>query len=505
MRRGTWIVLLAALLSLCVADAQGVYAKTLVLVLDTAANRANEAQAIAAQLNQVGISAQVRVWQASVLQPQIIGGQRSAYMTDWGSAYFDPFDLAVPKLVTRGRGNYSFYSDPAVDKDLQTASTTANDAIRKIAYLDVQKTIYKDAPWVFGYVLQNIEASSTNVDGWTPAADNSESVYGASARGGDSLVIGMRTDSIGTFDPAIPPSRDTETVLRNIFDALVAHTPDGKVVPQLATSWRKVGPATYDFTLRTGVKFQNADPLTVDDVVYTFQRVLTPGAISGQSSPRKDLLGPLLRVQKLDETHVRFVYGAAFPEVLLLQALVHFQVVPQKYLAQVGEAGFVAKPIGNGPFRYVRGTVDSQIVLERNDTYWAGPAKLRQVVFRMMPEPSTRVAALLSGEIQIAQEVAPDLVDRLKASPGIVVRTAEGTRSYQIELNDKTAPFDDPRVRQALNYAINWEPILKDIYHGYATRLATCFLPSGFGYDPALKPYPYDPAKARALLSAAGY
>jgi peptide/nickel transport system substrate-binding protein len=135
----------------------------------------------------------------------------------------------------------------------------------------------------------------------------------------------------------------------------------------------------------------------------------------------------------------------------------------------------------------------------------AGPAKLRQVIFRMMPEPSTRVAALLAGELQIIQEVPPDLVDRLKASPGVLVKTVEGTRSYQIELNNKQAPFDDPRVRQALNYAINWDPVLKDIYRGYATRLATCFLASGFGYDPTLKPYPYDPAKARALLREAGY
>ena len=505
MRRGTWAVLLAALLSLCVADVRGAYAKTLALVLDAAPNRATEAQAIAAQLNQVGINAQVRVWQTSVLQPQIIGGQRAAYMTDWGSAYFDPFDLAVPKLVTGGRGNYSFYANPGVDKGLKVASTTTNDAVRRAAYFEVQRTVYKDAPWVFGYVLQNIEAESANVEGWTPAADNSETVYGVSVRGGDSLVVGMRTDSIGTFDPAIPPSRDTETVLRNIYDALVAHTPDGKVVPQLATSWRKVGPATYDFTLRTGVKFQNGDPLTADDVAYTFQRVLTPGAVAGRSSPRKDLLGPITRAQKLDDTHVRFVYNAAFPETLLLQALVHFQVVPQKYLGQVGDAAFAAKPVGSGPFRYARGTVDSQIVLERNDAYWAGPAKLRQVIFRMMPEPSTRVAALLAGEVQIIQEVPPDLVDRLKASPGVLVKTAEGTRSYQIELNNKQAPFDDPRVRQAFNYAINWAPVLKDIYRGYAARLATCFLPSGFGYDQALKPYPYDPAKARALLREAGY
>ena len=505
MRKGAWLVLIAAVLSVCVANTTGAYAKALTFVLDTTANRATEAQAIVAQLTQAGIGAEVRVWQPSVLQAQVTAGQRAAYTTDWGSAYFDPFDLAVPKFVTRARGNFSFYSSPAVDRDMTVASTTANDAKRKAAYFDAQRTIYKDAPWVFGYVLQNIEAQSTVVDGWGPAADNSETVYPVGVKNGDSLVVAMRTDSIGTFDPAIPPTRDTETVLRNIFDALVGHTLDGKVVPQLATSWREVGPAVYDFTLRGGVKFQNGDPLTADDVVFTFQRVLTPGMITSGSVPRKDLLGPLLRVQKLDETHVRFVYGAAFPEVLLLQALVHFQVVPQKYVQQVGEAGFVAKPIGAGAFQYTRGAVNADIVLTRFDGYWAGPAKLRQVVFRMMPEPSTRVAALLSGEVQIIQEVPPDLVDRLKANPNVLVKTAAGTRSYQIELDNAAAPFSDVRVRAALNYAINWDPILRDIYRGYAQRLATGFLPSGFGYDPSLKPYPYDMGKAKELLQQAGY
>jgi peptide/nickel transport system substrate-binding protein len=505
MRKGMWAIALAALLGLGPVDATGAAAKTLSFVLDTAENRATEAQAIVAQLGQVGIAAQVRVWKYAVLLDEMKAGQRAAYMTDWGSAYFDPFDLAEPKLTTGGRGNFSFYANPSMDKDLRTASTTTNEAVRKAAYADAQKTAFKDAPWVFGYVLQNIEAASANVDGWTPAADNGETVSGLSVKGGDSLVVGMRTDSIGTLDPAIPPTRDTEAVLRNIFDALVAHTPDGKIAPLLATSWRKVGPATYVFALRSGVKFHNGDPLTADDVVYTFERVITPGAIGGKSSPRKDLLGPLQRVQKLDDTHVRFEFSAAFPEALVLQALVHFQVVPQKYLEQVGEAGFVAKPVGSGAFRYARGTVDSQIALDRNDAYWAGPSRLKQVVFRMMPEPSTRIAALLAGEVQIIQEVAPDLVARLKGTPGIQVKAAEGTRSYEIELNNKTAPFNDPRVRQALNYAINWDIILRDIYHGYAKRLATAFLPSGFGYDPELRPYPYDLAKARDLLRAAGY
>jgi peptide/nickel transport system substrate-binding protein len=87
----------------------------------------------------------------------------------------------------------------------------------------------------------------------------------------------------------------------------------------------------------------------------------------------------------------------------------------------------------------------------------------------------------------------------------VQVKTAGGTRSYEIELNTRSEPFNDVRVRQALNYAINWDPILRDIYHGYAKRLATAFLPNGFGYDPSVKPYPYDPAKARDLLTQAGY
>jgi peptide/nickel transport system substrate-binding protein len=498
-------MLVGALLGVSLLGGTGAgAARTLAFVLDATPNRATEAQAIVAQLGSAGIAAQVRVWQLSVLIAQVQAGQRAAYTTDWGSAYFDPYDLAVPKFATKARGNFSFYSNPTVDQAMAVASSVPNEAKRQAAYFDAQRAIHKDAPWVFGYVLQNIEAQSAAVSGWVPAADNSETMYPASVRGGDTIIVGMRNDSIAPLDPGIPPN-DREAVLRNIYDALVGHTPDGKVVPQIATSWRKVGPAAYDFALRPGVKFHNGDPVTADDVVFTFQRVLTPGAISGISSTRKDLLGPILRVQKLDESHVRFVYSASFPEALVLQSLVHFQVVPQKYVQQVGEAGFIAKPVGAGAFRFVRGALNAEIVLERYDGYWAGPAKVQRVIFRMMPEPSSRIAALLSGEVQVIQEVPPDLIDRLRGSPNVQVKTAEGTRSYEIEFNTKAEPFADPRVRQALNYAINWDPILRDIYHGYAKRLSTAFLPNGFGYDPSLRPYPYDPAKARELLKEAGY
>jgi peptide/nickel transport system substrate-binding protein len=239
--------------------------------------------------------------------------------------------------------------------------------------------------------------------------------------------------------------------------------------------------------------------------------VLKENAVGGQSSPRKGLLGPLEKVEKVNDLQVRFKLSKPFPP--FLQALVHFQIVPEKYIRAAGDEAFAKKPIGTGPFKFVRGKLDAEVVMERFDGYYGGapdlppvgPARVSKAVFRTMPEPSTRVAALLAGEVSIIQAVPADLVERLSRAKNVKVMSTEGTRSYQIELNNAKPPFNDIRVRQAVNYAIDWDGILKNIYRGYGVRLATCFLPSGFGYNPDLKPYPYDPEKAKALLKEAGY
>lgn len=500
MHRMKWLLISLAALVFMSAGAE-----KLTFVLDVTENRSDEGQAIVAQLQAIGIDASLRVWQTTVLRDEMLAGNRSASASDWGSAYFDPFDLAIPKLRTKDRGNYSFYSNPSVDEAFRIASTSIDDATRNEAYLTAQRQIFADAPLVFGYVLQNIEAASDSVRGWEPAADNSENFARVSVAGSDTLVIGMRVDAVVTLDPAMYRDRDTEAVLRNIFDALTIPTSEGQVQPHLATAWRVVDPLTYEFDLRSGVTFSNGEVLDADDVVFTFERILTEGAIDGATSPRAGLLGPIDHVEKVDATTVRFVYKETFPQELVLQALTHFQIVPKDYLTEVGVAAFTAKPIGSGPFVYARGALDSQVVLEANPTHWNGAPELKSVVWQMMPEASTRIAALLAGEVNVIQAVPPDLVDRIASVPGVSVRTALGTRSYQIELNNEAAPFNDTRVRQALNYAIDWDSILKNIYRGYADRLSTVFLPSGFGYAQDLAPYPYDPAKAKELLQQAGY
>ena len=500
MHRLKW--LLVPLAALLFASA---YAEKLTFVLDVAENRSDEGQAIVAQLQAIGIDASLRIWQSTVLKEEMIAGNRTASATDWGSAYFDPFDLAIPKLRTKDRGNYSFYSSDVVDEAFRVASTSIDDSARAAAYLTAQRQILADAPLAFGYVLQNIEASSDSVHGWEPAADNSENFHLTTVDGSDTLVIGLRTNALVTLDPAMYRDRDNEAFLRNIFDALTIPTADGKVQPHLATAWRVIDPLTYEFDLRPDVTFSNGEVLDADDVVFTFDRILTEGGIDGASSPRAGLLGPISHAEKVDANTVRLVYKNTFPQELVLQALTHFQIVPKDYITEVGVATFTAAPIGSGPFVYARGALDAQVVIEANQTHWNGAPKLKAVVWQMMPEASTRIASLLAGEVQIIQAVPPDLVERLSSVPGVSVHTALGTRAYQIELNNSTAPFNDTRVRQAINYAIDWDSILTNIYRGYADRLATPFLPSGFGYAQDLAPYPYDPAKAKELLKQAGY
>ncbi len=503
------IVLTALLLSAALLIPAGAQTQTLTFVLDVEAFRKLEAEAIAQDLRAVGATVEVRVWERTALTDRIRAGERQAYMQDWGSAYFDPFDLGVPKLKTKDRGNFSFYSNPEVDRLLEAGVTGTDEARRREAYFKVQDIIFQEAPWIFGYFRDDTHGAASVVENWEPAMDSRINLHDVRLARGSVIVVALNTNSLVSLDPAMHRDRKSETVIRNMFDGLVTRTTRDRVVPQLAESWRQTSPTTYEFTLRRGPTFHNGDPVTADDVVFTFERILKGDAAGlGQ---RKGLLGPLQKVEKVNETTVRFTLEQPFP--VFLQAIVHFQIVPMKYVQQVGDRAFAEKPIGAGPFRFVSGTLDSQIVLQRYDKYYGGspalppvgPAAVAGAVFRMMPEPATRVAALKAGEVHIIEDVPIDLLADLERDPKASVKTTQGTRVFLVELNTARPPFNNVKVRQAVNYAVNWDAILKNVYRGHARRLATAFLPSGFGYNANLKPYPYDPARARALLREAGY
>lgn len=330
---------------------------------------------------------------------------------------------------------------------------------------------------------------------------------------GGTLVVGLRGPVL-TLDPADYRDRITETVLRNIFDGLVTRTVNNEVVLELAESATLIDPTTWEFKLKKGVTFHNGEALTAEDVKFTFDRIITEGGIEypeKHTAARKGLIAPLQSVEIVDDYTVRFHLSSPWP--VFMQMLVHQQIVPKDYFEQVGTKGFIEHPIGAGPFKFVEGKLSEQIVLERYENYYGGadalppvgPAFVDRVIFKILPEDATRVAALQAGEVNIIQSVPAHMIPVLQEDPNIRVKTCGGTRPHFMEVNVKQAPLNDVRVRKALNYAVDVRTIIDKLYGGRATVLPGPLSPFNNFVDKTLKPYGYDPAKAKALLAEAGY
>jgi peptide/nickel transport system substrate-binding protein len=328
------------------------------------------------------------------------------------------------------------------------------------------------------------------------------------------IVIALAAAPV-SLDPADHRSRESETVIRNMFDGLVTRDATNGVHLQLAESMEWADEQTLDVKLREGVKFHDGTEMTADDVVFTFERIINENQIEFpevHSSPRKGLIAPLESIEKTGAYTVTMHFSGPWPPAM--QLLVHQQIVPKAYIEEVGTEGFIANPIGTGPFKFVSAQPGfEQVTLERFDDYYGGSPDLTpvglacagQVVFRVIPESSTRVSALLAREVDIITNVPQDLITTLSENENVQVQTAAGTQPKWIELNVNMAPFDDVNVRKALNYAVDKDLIIQQIYGGRAVALPGALSPFNSFANKSLSPYPYDTAMAVDLLGQAGW
>lgn len=334
------------------------------------------------------------------------------------------------------------------------------------------------------------------------------------APGRQTLIVAMAAAPI-SLDPADHRSRESETVIRNMFDGLVTRDTTSGVHLEIAEAMNWIDDQTLEIKLREGVLFHNGIEMTADDVVFTFERIINENAIEypeAHTSPRKGLIAPLESIEKVDDRTVIMHFSGPWPPAM--QLIVHQQILPKGYLEEVGTQGFIEHPIGTGPFMFVSaGTGLEEVTMTRFDDYYGGapdlqpvgPACVTDVVFRVIPEASTRVAALLAGEVDIIQSVPAELVETLMQTPGIQVKTAAGTQPKWMEMNVNRAPFDDVRVRQAMNYAVDKDLIIEALYGGRAVPLPGPLSPYNNYVNRNLSPYPYDPERALALFEEAGW
>ena len=318
------------------------------------------------------------------------------------------------------------------------------------------------------------------------------------------LVIAQPTDLLYT-DPNVAKASQDSNYHMAVFDSLVDRGPDGKIIPMVAESWENPTPTEWIFHIRHGITFHNGEVLDAHAVAATLDRVTTP--MKDFTTVYPDYQG-LASWKATDDYTVQIVTKA--PDPLFLGRFIRFFVTPPKYIAEVGNEGFEQHPIGSGPFEFVDRVKDSYIKLKANPDYWRGAPGVSELEFRIIPDSSTAVQALKAGEVDIVQNLPADQFAILNASPGTKALGVPSARVpfvwlYPSSPQEGAEPLKDERVRQALNYAVNVDNIIKYVLQGQATRVSTIVPPMAFAYDTSLDPYPYDPDKAKELLSEAGY
>ena len=306
------------------------------------------------------------------------------------------------------------------------------------------------------------------------------------------------------FDPAETPGIVTPfMILYALHDAVAKPMPGKTLAPSLAESWT-VSPdgLTYDFTLRSGVKFHNGETVTAEDVKFSFERY--------KGAANKALKDKVRTVQIVDPLRVRFVLKEPWPDFMTFYASPATGagwIVPKKYVEKVGDDGFKKAPVGAGPYRFVSFTPGVELVMEAFDQFWRKPPSVKRLVFKSVPEESTRLAMLKRGEADIVYSIRGALAEELQRTPGLTLKPTilHGTQWLNfVEQWDPKSPWADKRVRMAANYAIDRQAINRAETLGFS-RISASVVPHSFefAWQPPL--WPYDPAKAKKLLAEAGY
>jgi len=301
------------------------------------------------------------------------------------------------------------------------------------------------------------------------------------------------------LDPTMNLSSFRAMVGVSLFDSLVGRDAENRIVPQLAESWRLVDDVTWQLKLRRGVVFHGGEPFNAEAVRFTFQRVLDPE----QKSPNRANVAEIVRVEVVDDYTVNLVTRQ--PYAPLVNRLLDFAIVPPKYVAEKGNQGMALRPVGTGPYRFVELIKDDRMVVEAFDRHWRGAPKIKRIVYKAIPEPFTRAAALRNNEIDLVTTMPPSLARELERTPGIRVQRVASSWIIYLGLNALKKPLSDVKVRQALNYATDVDAIIKNVLEGHGRKLEGPLTPQMFGYDAAVKGYTPDPARARKLLVEAGY
>jgi peptide/nickel transport system substrate-binding protein len=305
------------------------------------------------------------------------------------------------------------------------------------------------------------------------------------------------------FDPAETQGIITPyMVLYALHDSMVKAMPGQPQAPCLAESWSASEDGlTYDFVVRKGAKFHNNEPVTAEDVKFSFERY--------HGAAQELMKENVAAIETPDPQHVLFKLKQPWHDFLTFYASATGAawVVPKKYLEQVGDEGFKKAPVGAGPYKFVSFTPGLELTMEAFDQYWRKKPSVRRLVFKVIPEETTRLAALKRGEVDIVYSIRGELAEELERTKGLTLKPTVIQAPFWLYFPDQwdpASPWHDQRVRQAASVAIDYKTINQALTLGHS-KITGSIIPSTFEYywqPPAPR---YDPTKAKQLLAEAGH
>lgn len=355
-------------------------------------------------------------------------------------------------------------------------------------------------PIVVGGLL--LSGCMTNEENMTTAPD-AGGEGGASSSNDTTLTIAQGSDMV-SFDVHDHSNTSTEAIHVNMFSYLVKNDVEGEgIVPDLATDWELVDDETWQFTLRDDAVFHNGDPVTAEDVKFTLERVAKDNTLQEHENYRQ-----INEVEVIDD-HT-FLIHTNGPQPVMLNRLSRLGsgILPKEYIEENGWDHFLQEPVGSGPYQFVEWVRDDRVVLERFDDYFGGDVAVwDQLVFRSIPESSTRVGEVIAGGVDIAMNIAPIDWNRVNENEGTSIVEGQTNRTMMLVPNHREEyPTSDPLVREAIDLAIDNQALLDNLMGGSGTPTLTRVNPGNFGANEALHgEYRYDPDRAKELLEEAGY
>ena len=336
----------------------------------------------------------------------------------------------------------------------------------------------------------------------TPASASASAASGTSSNDSTTLTLAINADIL-TTDPEALNNGTTTSVLYNVFSNLVKYDDAGEIVMDLAESYELLeDQVTWEFKIREDAVFHDGTPVTAEDVAWSLTRVMTDESSSDYMN-----FSPLAEAVAVDDYTVHVVSDDPYPIMLQLLCKGGAAVLPKAYFEENGEEAWLANPIGSGPYQLTEYVKDDHVTLVPfADYYGEQNPDWEEVIFRVVPESSTRVGELIAGNVDAVNMVIPTEWERVNGNEGTAVVNGPSTRVYQLALKTDKGPTADLRVRQAIDLAIDDQTIVDTILQGAGTPMLTR-VPSGVNgcNEDLVGKYNYDPERAKELLAEAGY